>query len=276
MINPQPSVLARLAQATRQRVATYQQQEPLPQLQQRALAMPPAQDFAAAFRQPDLLHILAEIKRASPSQGAIAPHLEAVDVARQYLSQGARALSVLTEPQFFGGQPQDLLAVRSQFPQALLLMKDFLLDPYQLYLARACGADACLLMASLLAPAELAELYGLALELGLTPLLEVHDAAEMAQAQALGAQLIGINNRNLKTLHVDLELGVSLLPLAPAQAVLICESGLSQAAELVRMRQLGFDGFLIGSSLMRGGQPGRALQTLLQQATALQQEAANG
>lgn len=257
------TVLDKIAAATRQRVGKYQEELSLGMLKSsiQAVGRKP-QDFRAVFDAPGI-HVIAEIKLASPSKGLIAPDLLPLDVARDYLKCGAAALSVLTEPEFFKGDIVNLQRIRYAHPNANILMKDFILDPYQLYLGHAMGADACLLMASLLDEASLEELYLLALELELTPLVEVHDSKEMQRAKKLGAQLIGINNRNLKTLEVDLSSGEALIQEAPAEATLICESGLSSAADVLQMQALGFKGFLIGSHFMATGQPGQALRALL-------------
>lgn len=257
------SVLAKIAASTRQRVATYKSETPLNALQAQALYQRQPRDFIAAFSNTQQPHIIAEIKRASPSRGPIAPELKPLDVAQAYLENGATALSILTEPEYFQGEPAILSHVRQHFPEALLLMKDFILDPYQLHLARACGADACLLMASLLDQQDLSTLYHEALALGLTPLLEVHDPQEMERAISLKAKLIGINNRNLKSLEVNLQTGATLAKQAPRDSTLICESGIFTAQQIQDMQQHGFHGFLVGTALMQSGQPGAALQALL-------------
>lgn len=258
------SILEQIAQSTRQRVQQHKAQSPVETLQQSSEYERAPRDFAAAFpKGAKDLRVIAEVKRASPSRGPIAPELEPVEVAQSYLNAGASALSVLTEPEYFQGSPEILKAIRQACPDALLLMKDFILDSYQLHMARACGADACLLMASLLDQSALQRLYSEALELGLTPLVEVHDAEEMQRARALQARLIGINNRNLKTLEIDLKTGVELAQAAPEQSHLICESGIRNHGDLTKMVQHGFDGFLVGTALMQTGQPGEALRELL-------------
>lgn len=270
-------VLQKIAAATDLRVAACAAQEPLVVLQRRAEATPPPRPFAAAFAlgtSGRALRVIAEIKRASPSQGAIALDMDPLQVAADYLAAGATALSVLTEPDYFGGSPEILCAVRQALPEALLLMKDFLLSPYQVWQARACGADACLLMASLLPPEPLQAMASLALDLGLTPLIEVHSQQELSAILPLlaslpaGQILLGINNRNLKTLQVDLRTTAELLTGIPAplrrQLPVICESGLRQHSDLIQMQALGCQGFLVGTALMRTGQPGAALRQLLQ------------
>jgi indole-3-glycerol phosphate synthase len=259
------SVLNMIAEATRQRVASEKQALPQAELAALAAASRTPFDFKAVFAQPGF-QVIAEVKLASPSQGAIAPQLKPVEVARDYLAHGAAALSVLTEPEFFQGNLTYLEAIREAEPEARLLMKDFMLDPYQLYQARVAGADAILLIVAMLEASQLQALYNLALELGLTPLVEVHTASEMEAALALGATLIGVNNRDLKTLQTRLETSQELAQLVPAGTTLICESGLGKGQDLQRAQSWGYHGFLIGTHLMASGKPGLALADLLKQA----------
>lgn len=260
------SVLNKIAQVTRDRINAEKALMPLSELQAKvSKSSRQPRDFAAVFSQPGF-QVIAEVKLASPSKGPIAPQLKPLDVAGDYLSQGAAALSVLTEPTFFQGKLDYLAEIRSAHPEALLLMKDFVVDPYQLYQARYTGADACLLIVAMLTPEELQTFYAEALALGLTPLVEVHTEAEMQAAVALGAKLIGVNNRDLKTLTTDLETSRRLAQLAPAGTTLICESGLSTGEDLRRAQSWGFTGFLIGTHLMATGTPGTALASLLQEA----------
>lgn len=259
------SVLAKIAGQTRLRVAREQNEQPLAALQAQISDARTPFDFKAVFAQPGF-QVIAEVKLASPSRGAIAPDLKPVEVAGDYLKNGAAALSVLTEPDFFQGDLAYLQAIRTAFPQARLLMKDFMLDPYQFYQARLAGADAILLIVAMLAPAELQALYALALELQLTPLVEVHTSEELQIALQLGAALIGVNNRDLKTLTTRLATSQELAQNVPSAVTLICESGLSQGSDLVSARSWGYRGFLIGSHLMASGQPGSALAALLAEA----------
>ena len=205
---------------------------------------------------------------ASPSKGLIAPDLNPLDVAGQYLQNGAQALSVLTEPEFFKGDLAYLTQIRQAYPQARLLMKDFILDPYQLYQGRLAGADACLLIVAMLEKDDLLALYQQAIELDLTPLVEVHNAEELQIALEIGADLIGVNNRNLKTLAIDLQTSKELARAIPDGVTLICESGLSMAQDLNAAKAWGYHGFLIGTHLMATGHPGLALDQLLLAARA--------
>lgn len=214
--------------------------------------------------QHDAYNVIAEIKFASPSEGDIAAG-DPVAIADGYLASGATMLSILTEPQFFKGDLGYLQAVRDKHPKALLLRKDFMVDPYQLYEAKAYGADAILIIVAMTPPAVTKELFEAAKGLGLAALVEVHDGAELDAAIELGATFIGVNNRNLKTLKTDLGIGRELAARKPKDAVFICESGLSAADDLRDMKSRGYDGFLMGTSFMRKAQPGAALRDLQEQ-----------
>ncbi len=220
-------------------------------------------DVLKAFRN-DSYNVIAEIKFASPSEGNIAAG-DPVAIADGYLASGATMLSILTEPQFFKGDLAYLQAVRDKHPKALLLRKDFMVDPYQLYEAKAYGADAILIIVAMTPPAVTKELFEAARGLGLAALVEVHDGAELDAAIELGADFIGVNNRNLKTLKTDLGIGRELAARKPKNSIFICESGLSTADDLRDMKSRGYDGFLMGTSFMRKPQPGAALRDLQEQ-----------
>lgn len=211
--------------------------------------------------------VIAEIKFASPSEGFLRPGLkpsaaEALRIAGSYLAAGAAALSILTERNFFAGSPDYLRAVRERHPEAFLLMKDFFVDPYQFELARACGADAVLLITALYGDKGLPAMLGIAGSLGLCALVEVHTREELELARLAGAGLIGVNSRDLRTLKTDLRTARDLAGLAPG-ALLIAESGLKSRAEIEDLAGLGYRGFLIGTSLMKADDPGEALRKLL-------------
>lgn len=207
-------------------------------------------------------NIIAEIKLASPSRGSIA-HLDPVFVAGEYLKNGAAALSVLTEPVFFKGDIAYLIAIRKAYPQALLLQKDFVVDPYQLFQAKLAGADAILIIVALLGEKGSQLILQQARQLGLAALVEVHNAEELAIAERIGAELIGINNRNLKDMTISLAVSLGLLPLASKRAKIICESGIERPEDLALLEAAGCHGFLVGTSLMKTGTPGEALARLL-------------
>jgi indole-3-glycerol phosphate synthase len=254
-----------IAEATEARVAAKKRAFPVRNLMDRAVTSRVPSDFVSSLRRPGV-HIIAEIKRRSPSEGAIAPEADPVTVAGEYLRNGAAALSVLTEPDFFNGSLDFLSAIRARYPRALLLMKDFVIDEYQCAEARVHGADAVLLIASLLDDDRLGRLYAFARTLGLTPFVEVHDEVELERISRLRAELVGVNNRDLKTMKVDLKTSERLAPLAAKGTVLVSESGISNGQEVRALEALGYRGFLVGTSLMRGGRPGESLKQLLGEA----------
>jgi indole-3-glycerol phosphate synthase len=216
-----------------------------------------------AFLQ-DTYNIIAEVKFASPSEGAIYPAApQPVAIARGYLAAGATMLSILTEPLYFKGSLEYLAVIRNAHQDARLLRKDFINDIYQLHEARAYGADAVLLTVAMTGKDLTHDLYHAAHALGLDVLMEVHDADELQTAIDIGADLIGVNNRNLKTLEIDLGISRALAEQKPANAVFICESGLATPADVSAMRRLGYDGFLMGTHFMRQEKPGEALAAFM-------------
>ncbi|MCL1926261.1 MAG: indole-3-glycerol phosphate synthase TrpC [Syntrophorhabdaceae bacterium] len=198
--------------------------------------------------------VIAEIKRASPSRGWICPDANAAERAGAYLSGGAWAISILTEERLFGGSLSDLAQVREAYPHAILLRKDFLLDEYMVAESKAYGADLALLMVSVLGD-QTAEMISFAREYGIEPLVEIHDERELDIAAGAKARLIGINNRNLSTLVVDLAVSERLLPLVPKKAISVVESGISKPEQVSRFHQMGARLFLVGESLMDSGDP---------------------
>ena len=207
--------------------------------------------------------IIAEVKRKSPSRGQIAMDLDPVAIAKGYDRAGATMISVLTEPEYFGGSLETLGNIRAVLPKSLLLMKDFVLDPFQIQQGRALGADCVLLIHAFLGEAKLAELHTHARELGLTPLVEVHDEKELASAQEIGATLIGVNNRDLHSLQTDLEVSRRLAKLRKPDIVFVSESGIESRKEIDSLSSIGFDAFLIGTALTKEGHPEGALRKLL-------------
>ncbi len=207
--------------------------------------------------------IIAEVKKASPSKGVIRQDCDHLDIARAYARHGAAAISVLTEVKYFQGSLDYLREIRAQVTLALL-RKDFLFDSYQLYEARAYGADAVLLIAAILADEELRELLALATALDLDALVEVHDQKELERGLACGATLVGINNRNLRTFHTTLETTERLIRLVPQGVTVVSESGFSQRAQLARLEKFGVRAFLIGETFMAAPDPGEKLAELLE------------
>ncbi len=258
-------VLFKIGDTVRERLKTLKAERSLDDLREAAEASQRQPfDFRALFDQATSpFPVIAEIKKASPSKGDIATHLDHLEVAEQYLHSGAAALSILTEESYFKGNIQYLRDVRQKFPEARLLMKDFFVDEYQLYQAREAGADAVLIIVALLGAEHSRQLLEKAKALGLSPLVEVHTAEELAIAGRIGADLIGINSRNLKDLSISLDRILALLPEVPANAVVIGESGITQHQDLVILKNAGCHGFLVGTRLMQTGKPGDALKTLL-------------
>ena len=220
----------------------------------------PVPDFAAALRRPQVA-VIAELKRSSPSKGTLDATLDATDRTRRYVAGGAAALSILTEPTRFGGSLADLRDARTAVAVPLL-RKDFITHEIQLLEARAYGASAVLLIARALDPAALAELGGMATALGLTPLVEVRDEAELARAVAVPRAVIGVNNRDLETLVIEPEVGARMIPLVPPDRVAVYESGITDAAGVARAAALGADAVLIGSSLSVATDVEATLRTL--------------
>jgi indole-3-glycerol phosphate synthase len=219
--------------------------------------------FRNALHNRDRLNVIAEFKRASPSKGVIRSDVTSSQVARSYEAGGAAAISVLTEEDRFQGSLDDLRIVRATV-KIPVLRKDFIFDDYQLYESAAAGADALLLIVAALDDEKLARLRRITEdELGMDALIEVHTKDELRRAANAGAELIGVNNRDLHSFKVSLEVSVQLAQDVPAETLLISESGLKDGADLRRLHSLGYQGFLIGETLMRADQPDRALQELL-------------
>ncbi len=259
------TVLDGILARTRSRVALERERRPLAELVAAARAQPPARPFTAALARPDRANVIAEHKRRSPSRGAIREDLAPGDVARAYEAAGAAAISVLTDEPFFGGTLAHLVEARATTALPVL-RKDFVLDPWQLWEARAAGADAALLIVAALGDGELRDLVSVAAEAGLAALVEVHDRGELDRALDAGARIVGVNNRNLKTLAVSLETSLALADAIPDEVVAVAESGIRTGADLGLLRDAGFDAFLVGEQLMASPDPGAALARLLQEA----------
>jgi len=211
----------------------------------------------------DQINIIAEFKRRSPSKGVIRERADPLEIARDYASAGAAAISVLTEEDYFDGSLDDLHAIRNAVTIPLL-RKDFIFDEYQIYETAAAGAAAVLLIVAALDDGRLTSLREIVEdELGMDALVEVHDGHEMKRAVQCGAKLIGVNNRDLRTFEVSLETSLDLAASAPRGAVLVSESGLRTTEDLLRLEEAGYRGFLIGESLMRAESPGEALAALI-------------
>jgi indole-3-glycerol phosphate synthase len=257
-----PSVLAGILASTRSELERRKAELPEAELRAQALAAPrPERSFRAALTSGPEIAVIAEFKRRSPSAGQLREGADVAAIARAYERGGASAMSVLTEEPNFGGSLEDLGAAREAC-RLPLLRKDFVVDPYQLYEARLAGADAVLLIVAALDPAELETLGGRARALGLDALVEIHDAAELDVALAAGADLIGINNRDLRDFTVDVERTFALLAEVPAGVPVVSESGIKAPEQLTRLRDAGVGAVLVGESLMRAEDPEQALLDL--------------
>ncbi len=224
---------------------------PLAAVRESAETAPPARDFLVALRR-ETVALIAEAKKASPSKGVLIADFDPVTLAATYAQNGAAAISVLTDIRFFQGHPDYLTAVR-QAVDVPVLRKDFVIDPYQVYEARSIGADAVLLIVAALEDAQIADLYALVRELGMMALVEVHTEAEMERALKLRAQLVGINNRNLKTFEVNLATTGRLAGIVPDSVTLVAESGIRCAEDVYHMGQLGAHAVLVGETLVKAG-----------------------
>lgn len=232
----------------------------LPELRAAALDARPAVPFAAALRG-ERVRVIAEVKRASPSKGPIAAGLDAAAQAAAYVSGGAAAISVLTEPTRFGGSLDDLTAVAASVDVAVI-RKDFLVHPVQLWEARAGGASAALLIVRALAPDQLARLMDTAAEAGLATLVEIRDLAELERALAVGATVIGVNNRNLETLVIDPTTAPAVIPHIPASCIAVAESGMRTPADIAPAADAGADAILVGSAVSASADPSADVRAL--------------
>ena len=254
-------ILDRILDAKRERVAVLRGRRSWSSLEQDPLFHEKRRSLSGALRRGEgPIRFLCEIKRASPSAGLIRGDADAEKIARAYAQAGASAISLLTEEEFFQGRPDELPVVRRLgLP---VLMKDFLVDPYQVGLGRALGADAVLLIAAVRDRPLLEEVRAAARDLGLDALVEVHSAEELPLALSLEPELIGVNNRDLRSFSVDLAVSEELFPQLPSEWVRLAESGVRTRDDVLRLQACGFDALLVGESLMRAGDPGRALREL--------------
>ncbi|MFK7921641.1 MAG: indole-3-glycerol phosphate synthase TrpC [Bacteroidia bacterium] len=212
---------------------------------------------------PDKSGIIAEIKRRSPSKGDINPYVSIEQVSIGYMQAGASALSILTDQKFFGGKNEDLTLAR-QLNYCPILRKEFIIDEYQIVEARSIGADAILLIAACLEPARLKELAAFAQSLGLQVLMEVHDGEELARSLNEHLDLVGVNNRNLKDFSVDINTSLALVGQIPDEFIKVAESGISDPKEVIRLREAGFQGFLMGQKFMESSQPEKACKRFVE------------
>jgi indole-3-glycerol phosphate synthase len=254
------TVLDKILLARRKRVEEARARVPFARLEA-AVAHRDHRDFAGALSGAPL-RVIAELKRSSPSRGLLRREYRRRELAQGYESAGAAALSVLTEEDFFMGSLRDLEEVREAVGLPVLC-KDFILDAYQVYESVAAGADALLFIVAALEDRELRSLIELSQRLGVAALVEVHTAEELDRALAAGARILGVNNRDLRTLEVDLETSLRLRERIPAGCLAVSESGIKTAADLRRLSEVGFDAVLIGERFMEAPDPGRELAALL-------------
>src|ERR1700693_19579 len=255
------TVLDRIIEARRAAIAHRRKSVPETVLRFGVKQAEPVRDFAAALGRGSL-NVIAELKKASPSRGLIRADFDPVALARGFEAAGAAALSVLTEEEFFQGDLKYMRDARAAVGLPVL-RKDFIVDPWQVWEARATDADSFLLIVAGLGDALLGELLALGRELGMEPLVEVHTREELTRALEAGARILGVNTRDLRTLEVRVETSQELIEAIPDECVAVCESGLRSHEDLVRLRAAGFDAFLIGEHLMAQPDPGVALRNLL-------------
>ena len=256
----QSTILDTIIAHKREEVALQKQVKSLGEWKAKAESAPPPRDFLAALRAPGV-SLIAEVKKASPSKGLLCPDFDPVRLARAYAANGAAAISVLTDARFFQGGLDDLRAVR-QAVDIPVLRKDFIVDPYQVYEARAAGADAALLIVAALDDATLQDLYALIQQLSMAALIEVHNAAELERALAIQPRLIGVNNRDLRTFHVTLDTTAALRPRVPDDIVLVAESGIHTPEDVARLAAIGVDAMLVGEALVTAEDVGKRVRDL--------------
>jgi indole-3-glycerol phosphate synthase len=255
------TVLDRIVEARRAAIAHRKKSVPETVLRFGVKQAQPVRDFGAALAR-DSLNVIAELKKASPSRGLIRADFDPVALAKSLEIAGAAAISVLTEEEFFQGDLKHMRDARAAIGLPVL-RKDFIVDPWQVWEARATNADSFLLIVAALDDARLGELLALGRELGMEPLVEVHTHEELTRAMAVGARILGVNNRNLRTLEVRVETSYELIEAIPEECIAVCESGLRTYEDLTRLRAAGFDAFLIGEHLMAQPDPASALRVLL-------------
>ena len=257
-------VMRRILEAKRREVEQARATIPLTDMERRAERADPPRGFEAALRRriaDGRPGVIAEIKRASPSRGLIRADFNPVRIAQSYEAHGASCLSVLTDREFFGGSPDDLLAARSAC-KLPVLRKDFMIDPYQVYEARSWGADCILLIVDAAADEELESMGRLARSLGMDVLVECHDAGQLERALTLPTALVGINNRDLRTFETRIETTLELRAHVPSDRILVAESGISRPEHIRRLQAAGVSAYLVGSAFMEADEPGERLEAL--------------
>jgi indole-3-glycerol phosphate synthase len=257
-------ILDKIVAVKRDEIAAARRRWDLAALRRDAESLGGQRDFVGAMRHKiaaDRAAVIAEVKKASPSKGVLREHFAPAEIAASYEVHGAAALSVLTDAQFFQGAAAHLEQARAAC-RLPVLRKDFIVDAYQVYEARAMGADCILLITACLDDAQMTELENIAEALGMAVLVEVHDGAELDRALRLRTGLVGVNNRNLRTFEVTLSTTLALLDKVPADRLLVTESGILLPGDVQRMRDSGVHAFLVGEAFMRAPDPGQALARL--------------
>ena len=263
-----PDLLAAIVAATRRSVDARRTRVTLGDIERQAARVEPRPGaFAAALMRSDRVNVIAECKRRSPSRGVLRADYDAAAIGAGYERAGAAAISVLTEPAFFDGALEHLAAVR-RATTVPVLRKDFIVDRYQIFEARAAGADAILLIVAALSSESLAELHRAAAEYALDVLVEIHGLHELPVALDAGASIVGVNNRDLRTLEVDTRVSREAVGLIPEEVIAVAESGLKTGADLRELKSAGYDAFLVGERFMTTDDPGAALAELLKGASA--------
>ena len=259
------NVLTEIIKARQRQVQQLKRTRPLSEEQALARRRDPGmgpRSLYHALSRTGPVSCIAEMKKASPSRGLLRNPFEPIEIAVDYESHGAAAVSVLTEENYFLGSVKHLESVRRSISRPVL-RKDFILDPYQIYESSACCADAVLLIAAIMTPRRLLKLKQLAERLGLEVLVEVHDRHELTVALDVGARLIGVNNRDLKTFEVNLSTSLELAPHIPESVLSVSESGIKAPGDIRQLLEVGYDAFLIGESFMKSANPGKALRELM-------------
>ena len=256
------TILDRIVATKREEIARAKDAVPASRLEERLADAPPVRDFLAAVSAPGSIRLIAEVKKASPSKGIIRADFDPLAIARTYQEHGAACLSVLTDVSYFQGSLEYLRRVRQEVALPVL-RKDFVIDPYQVIEARAAGADAVLLIAECLDDAQLASLHDKIVGLGMTPLVELYEPENLPRVLAIGARLIGINNRNLRTFEVDLDHTLRMRGQIPRDRIVVGESGIRTRADAERLQSAGVQAMLVGESLMASADIGLAVDRLL-------------
>jgi indole-3-glycerol phosphate synthase len=257
-----PTILDKIVATKRREIELAQRARPAAAWKADVAAAPPPRDFLAALQRPGPIRLIAEVKKASPSKGVIRADFDPVEIARTYATHGASAISVLTDVEYFQGSLDYLRQIRAAV-ELPLLRKDFILDTYQLLEARAAGADAVLLIAECLDDCQLRSLHNQTIDLGMTPLVELYDPANLPRVLDAGAILIGVNNRDLRTFNVDLGHSLRLKQQVPPESVFVAESGIATRADALLLEAGGIHAMLVGESLMAQPQIGPAVDRLL-------------